>query len=66
MLARSTSSGGLFDREDDKVVEGNDRASSVSSRTDLYWGRLRSMTVGDERLRRTVGRSRCFEQEAER
>jgi SAM-dependent methyltransferase len=48
------------------VVEGNDRASPVSARTEQYWDLMQSMAVGDERLRRTLGRSRLLEQEAER
>lgn len=48
------------------MVEGNDRASPVSARTEQYWDRMQSMAVGDERRRRSLGRSRLFEQEAAR
>jgi SAM-dependent methyltransferase len=61
------SSGNLFDREDDKVVDGNDRTSSASAQApDQYWDRLVMVAAGDDRLRRTLERSRLFEQEAER
>jgi SAM-dependent methyltransferase len=61
------SSGDLFDREDDKVVYGKDTTSSASARApDQYWDRLVLAAAGDERLRRTLERSRLFEQEAER
>ena len=55
-----------FDREDDRVVDGNDMVPSVSARTDRYWDRLQSMAVGDARRGRTLERSRLFEREAER
>jgi SAM-dependent methyltransferase len=48
------------------VVNGNDRASPVTVQTDQYWDRLESKALGDERLGRTLERSRLFEQEAER
>jgi 2-polyprenyl-3-methyl-5-hydroxy-6-metoxy-1,4-benzoquinol methylase len=48
------------------VVDGHDRIPSASARTDHYWDRLQSMAAGDERRRRTLERSRLFEQEAER
>lgn len=49
------------------MVDGNDGTSSTSERTpDQYWDRLVSEAVGDERRRRTVERSRLFDQEAER
>lgn len=38
----------------------------MSGRTDQYWDRLQSRAAGDERLCRTVERSRLFEQQAER
>lgn len=60
------SSGDLFDREDDKVVDGNDGTSGASAPTDRYWDRLLSVAAGDESRRRTVERSRLFNREAKR
>ncbi len=49
------------------MVNGNDGTSSTSERTaDQYWHRLALEAVEDERRRRTVERSRLFDQEAER
>jgi len=48
------------------VVDGDDRASSAPARTKQYWDRLQSMAMGDARRCQTLGRSRLFEQEAER
>lgn len=54
-------------REDDKVVDGNDGNTPASVRTTgRYWDRLALAAVGDERRRRTLERSRLFDQEAER
>lgn len=60
------SSGDLFDREDDKLVDGNDATSAASTRTEEYWERLLSAAVADEHKRRSVERSRLFDREAER
>jgi len=49
------------------VVDGNDGNSPASvGTTDRYWDRLALVAVGDERRRRTLERSRLFDQEAER
>jgi SAM-dependent methyltransferase len=58
------SSGDRFDREDGKMIDGNDRAPSAWN--DQYWDRLQSAAMGDAHRRRTLERSRLFEQEAER
>lgn len=62
--ARPKSSGDLFDREDDAVVDRHDGAfgASVQHR---YWERLAS-AAADGRRRHTVERARLFDQEAER
>ncbi len=65
VFARPTSSGDLFDGEDDKVVDGNDGTSAAPA-PDQYWDRLVSVAAGDKRRRRAFERSRLFEQEAER
>lgn len=44
------------------MVDGCDRSASA----DQYWNRLQSMALDDDRLYRTLGRSRLFEQQAER
>jgi SAM-dependent methyltransferase len=46
-------------------VNGRDRVPAPA-RPDRYWDRLASAAVGDERLGRSVERSRLFEQQAER
>ena len=49
------------------MVDGNDGTSAASARTtDQYWDRMVSVAAGDEHRRRTVERSRLFDQEAER
>ena len=49
------------------MVNGMDGVTAASARpTDEYWDRMVSLSAGDERRRRTVERSRLFEQEAER
>jgi SAM-dependent methyltransferase len=49
------------------VVDGDDGTSTASAPpSGQYWGRLMSVAAGDERKRRTLERSRLFEQEAER
>jgi SAM-dependent methyltransferase len=49
------------------VVDGNDATSPAAARTtDQYWDRLVSVAVEDERRRRTVERSKLFDQITER
>ena len=51
------------------MVDGNDGTSAASASgraTDQYWDRLVAVAAGDERRRRTLERSRLFDQEAER
>ncbi len=66
-LSRGQRRPAIFDREDDTVANGKDETSPAPARrSDEYWGRLLLEAVGDERRRRTVERSRLFDQEAER
>ena len=44
------------------MIDGCDQSASA----DQYWNRLQSMALDDDRLCRTLGRSRLFEQQAER
>jgi SAM-dependent methyltransferase len=49
------------------MADGKHETSDAATRpTDEYWDRMVSVTAGDERRRRTVERSRLFDQEAER
>ena len=49
------------------MVDDKDGSSTASARpADEYWDRMVSWTAGDERRRRTVERSRLFDNEAER
>ena len=46
------------------MVDGSDWSASAGA--DQYWDRLQTMALGDDRLCRTLERSRMFEQQAER
>ena len=48
------------------MVEGNDGTPAAFARPDQYWEGMVSVAAGNEHRRRTVERSRLFDQEAER
>lgn len=48
------------------MIDGNDTTAAATTRTDRYWERLLSEAGVDAHKRRTVERSRLFDQEAER
>ena len=51
------------------MVDGDEGTFAVSGSgraTEQYWDRLVSVAAGDERRRRTLERSRLFDQDAER